>query len=56
MFIKKILIFCISALLLFSINVNAYSKSVIDITKMNIKELSEALNLKLKSTSWWRKL
>ena len=47
MYIKKIFILLIITLTLFSIKVNAFNKSVVDITKMNISEISEALNSKL---------
>lgn len=47
MFIKKIFVVLIGCLLVFPNKVKALSKSVIDITKMNLQEISEALNQKI---------
>ena len=45
--IKRILKFLIIFLVLFELNVHAYNKSVIDVTKMDIPEIQKALEKKL---------
>lgn len=47
MFIKKLFIVFIGITLLYTNKVEGLSKSVIDITKMNLREISEALNQKI---------
>ena len=47
MFIKKLFIVFIGITLLYTNKVEGLSKSVIDITKMNLQEISEALNQKI---------